>query len=32
MSQDHYLSRAENGKYQFRFPMIRRWWKIDRDL
>ncbi|MCB1099092.1 MAG: hypothetical protein KDN22_26205 [Verrucomicrobiae bacterium] len=30
--QDHYLSRDSNGAYQFRFPLIKRWWKINRSL
>lgn len=32
MDADHYLSRDNEGRYRFRFPMIRRWWKIDRGL
>lgn len=32
LAQDHYLSRAEDGRYSFRFPMIRRWWRVTRDL
>lgn len=32
MSQDHYLERHVNGDYQFRFPLIRRWWKLNRGL
>lgn len=32
MERDHYLTRDTNGKYQFRFPLIRRWWKLDRGL
>lgn len=30
MERDHYLSRTPEGEYQFRFPLIRRWWKLDR--
>ena len=30
--QDHYLSRDSDGAYQFRFPLIKRWWKINRSL
>lgn len=29
---DHYLSRTTDGEYQFRFPLIKRWWKLDRGL
>ena len=32
MDADHYLSRETNGRYRFRFPLIRRWWKVDRGL
>ena len=32
MERDHYLKRNEDGRYQFRFPLIRRWWKINRSL
>ncbi len=32
MERDHYLTRDSDGKYQFRFPLIRRWWKLDRGL
>jgi hypothetical protein len=32
MERDHYLKRHEDGRYQFRFPLIRRWWKINRGL
>lgn len=32
MERDHYLKRAEDGHYQFRFPLIRRWWKLNRGL
>jgi hypothetical protein len=32
MERDHYLKRNEAGLYQFRFPLIRRWWKINRGL
>jgi hypothetical protein len=31
MEQDHYLRRQSDG-YGFRFPLIRRWWRIDRGL
>lgn len=32
MERDHYLKRDKSGSYQFRFPLIRRWWKISRGL
>lgn len=32
MDADHYLSRDTPGGYRFRFPLIRRWWKLDRGL
>jgi hypothetical protein len=32
MDADHYLSREIEGGYRFRFPLIRRWWKLDRGL
>ncbi|MEQ1850752.1 MAG: AAA family ATPase [Chthoniobacteraceae bacterium] len=32
MERDHYLKRDEDGRYQFRFPLIRRWWKLHRGL
>lgn len=32
MDADHYLSRETDGTYKFRFPLIRRWWKLDRGL
>ncbi|MEX0819260.1 MAG: hypothetical protein WD070_06695 [Pirellulaceae bacterium] len=30
LERDHYVSRDPDGNYQFRFPLIRRWWKLDR--
>lgn len=32
MDADHYLSRNTEGGYCFRFPLLRRWWKLDRGL
>lgn len=33
MERDHYLKRSpEDGSYQIRFPLIRRWWKLYRGL
>ena len=33
LQQDHYLRREPaEGAYLFRFPLIQRWWRIDRNL
>jgi hypothetical protein len=32
MERDHYLLRDADGRIHFRFPLIRRWWKLDRGL
>jgi hypothetical protein len=32
MERDHYLRRNDDGLYQFRFELIKRWWKLDRGL
>lgn len=32
MERDHYLFREPNGHIRFRFPLIQRWWKLDRGL
>ena len=32
LQRDHYLSRTTAGEYEFRFPLIRRWWTLDRGL
>ena len=32
MERDHYLERDKDGRYHFRFPLIRRWWKLNRGL
>lgn len=32
MERDHYLKRDADGAFGFRFPLIRRWWKINRGL
>ena len=29
---DHYVSRDPDGKYSFRFPLVKRWWRLDRAL
>ncbi len=32
MERDHYLRRSRENVYGFRFPLVRRWWKLDRGL
>jgi hypothetical protein len=32
LERDHYLRRNQDGCFLFRFPLIRRWWKINRGL
>lgn len=32
LERDHYLKRDAAGHFHFRFPLIRRWWKINRGL
>jgi hypothetical protein len=32
LQRDHYLARSLDGRYHFRFPLIQRWWKLDRGL
>ncbi|MCY2962384.1 MAG: hypothetical protein NT069_01825 [Planctomycetota bacterium] len=32
LERDHYLTRDRNGAYQFRFPLVRRWWALERGL
>lgn len=32
MVRDHYLQRWDDGRYRFRFPLLRRWWKLSRGL
>lgn len=32
MERDHYLQRHSDGSFGFRFPLILRWWKINRGL
>jgi hypothetical protein len=32
LQKDHYLERDIDGKYAFRFPLVRRWWRFDRSL
>ena len=32
LQQDHYLERDLEGRYAFRYQLIRRWWRFDRSL
>lgn len=32
MERDHYLHRNPEGRFAFSFPLIRRWWRINRGL
>lgn len=32
MERDHYVHREMDGRYRFKFPLIKRWWKIKRGL
>lgn len=32
LDADHYLTRDTDGCYRFRFPIIRKWWTLDRGL
>ena len=32
LMRDHYLARHTDGRFSFRFPLIRRWWAFDRGL
>lgn len=33
LQKDHYLvQRGEDGTYRFRFPLIKRWWRLNRNL
>ncbi len=32
LERDHYLKRDMDGRYQFRFPLTCRWWRLDRGL
>jgi len=32
LQRDHYIIQQTNGKYRFRFPLIQRWWCLDRGL
>ena len=30
--RDHYVARTPAGDYAFRFPLVKRWWRLDRRL
>ena len=32
LQRDHYVVQQTDGKFQFRFPIIQRWWRIHRGL
>ncbi len=32
LTQDHYLLQNTEGSYHFKFPLIQRWWKLDRGI
>jgi hypothetical protein len=32
IEQDHYLSRDDDGRYRFQFPLLQRWWRLSRGL
>ena len=32
LERDHYLSRTDKNEYQFRFQLIKRWWRLDRGI
>lgn len=32
LERDHYLKRDMEGRYLFRFPLVKRWWLLDRGL
>lgn len=32
LTYDHYLERDQNGRYSFRFPLVRRWWVMAEGL
>jgi hypothetical protein len=32
LSQDHYVTCDDEGRYSFRFPLLCRWWKLNRGL
>jgi hypothetical protein len=32
MERDHYIHRNSDGVYQFRFDLVKRWWRLDRGI
>jgi len=32
IEQDHYLARNNEGRYEFQFPLLKRWWILARGL
>lgn len=32
LGRDHYLTRRTDGSYEFRYGLIRRWWRLERGL
>jgi hypothetical protein len=32
LQRDHYVIRETNGAFRFRFPLIQRWWRLERGL
>ena len=30
LRRDHYISLTTDGTYEFRFPLIKRWWRMNR--
>jgi hypothetical protein len=30
LSRDHYVSRTDDGRWGFRYEIVRRWWQIER--
>jgi hypothetical protein len=32
LQRDHYVIRETDGAFRFRFPLIQRWWRLERGL
>jgi hypothetical protein len=32
LQRDHYVTQQKDGRYAFRFPLIRRWWRLHRGV
>ncbi len=32
LAKDHYVTRDENGRYRFRFPLVQTWWTLAQGL